>query len=154
MCWLRYNATSRKVTGSSSDEVDFFSIYVIFQPHYGSRVDSVSDRNQYQESSWGGGGGKRPPASKADLTTICESIVQKMWEPRRLTTLWASKARYRDSFLAFLLRTVRYSENMNPLLSFIKWFAQMRYGTLKYVALHFTECSQYTADLCYECVGF
>jgi hypothetical protein len=29
-------------------------------------------------------GGKRRPARKADiLTTICEPIVQKMWEPRR-----------------------------------------------------------------------
>jgi hypothetical protein len=33
-------------------------------------------------------GGKERPQSKADkLTAICESIVQKMWEPRRLTTL-------------------------------------------------------------------
>jgi hypothetical protein len=31
--------------------------------------------------------------SKADnLTAICEPIVWKMWEPRRLTTLWASTA--------------------------------------------------------------
>jgi hypothetical protein len=44
-------------------------------------------------------GGKRRPALKADnLTAICELIVQKMWEPRCLTTLWASKACYRDSF--------------------------------------------------------
>jgi hypothetical protein len=35
-------------------------------------------------------GGKRWPARKADiLTAICEPIVYKMWEPRRLTTLWA-----------------------------------------------------------------
>jgi hypothetical protein len=44
-------------------------------------------------------GGKGGPARKADnLTTICEPIVQKMWEPRRLTTLWAFTACYRDSF--------------------------------------------------------
>jgi hypothetical protein len=36
---------------------------------------------------------------KADnLTAICEPIVQIMWEPQRLTTLWASMACYRDSF--------------------------------------------------------
>jgi hypothetical protein len=36
---------------------------------------------------------------KADsLTAICEPIVQKKWEPRRLTTLWASVACYKDSF--------------------------------------------------------
>jgi hypothetical protein len=35
------------------------------------------------------------PARKADnLTAICELIVYKMWEPRRLTTLWASTAYY------------------------------------------------------------
>jgi hypothetical protein len=43
-------------------------------------------------------GGKGRPARKADLTTICEPIVQKMWEPRRLTTLWASTVCYKASF--------------------------------------------------------
>jgi hypothetical protein len=38
-------------------------------------------------------------ARKADnLTTICEMIAYKIWEPRRLTTLWASTTCYRDSF--------------------------------------------------------
>jgi hypothetical protein len=41
----------------------------------------------------------RPPAHEADnLTGFCESIF---WEPRGLTTLWASAACCRDSF-AFL----------------------------------------------------
>jgi hypothetical protein len=36
---------------------------------------------------------------KADnLTVICESIVYKMWEPRRLRTLWTSTACYRVGF--------------------------------------------------------
>jgi hypothetical protein len=38
-----------------------------------------------------------------NLTVICEPIVQKMWEPRRLTTLWAFTACYRDSFTFFFL---------------------------------------------------
>jgi hypothetical protein len=39
------------------------------------------------------------PARKADnFTVICGPIVWKMWEPRRLTTLWPSMASYRDSF--------------------------------------------------------
>jgi hypothetical protein len=43
--------------------------------------------------------GKRRPARKADnLTVICEPIVWKMWEPRRLTYLCATTACYRDSF--------------------------------------------------------
>jgi hypothetical protein len=38
-------------------------------------------------------GGKWRPARKAyNLTAICEPTVHEMWEPRRLTTLWASPA--------------------------------------------------------------
>jgi hypothetical protein len=51
----------------------------------------------------GGGGDKGRPARTADnLTAICEPIVEKMWEPLRLTTLWASTACYRDSFTFYL----------------------------------------------------
>jgi hypothetical protein len=33
-------------------------------------------------------GGKGRPARKSDsLTAVCEPIVQKMWEPRHLTTV-------------------------------------------------------------------
>jgi hypothetical protein len=49
-------------------------------------------------------GGKERSARKADnLTAICEPIVYKMWEPRRLTTLWAFTACYRDSFTCIFL---------------------------------------------------
>jgi hypothetical protein len=68
-----------------------------FQLHYGPGVDSAFNRNEYQESSSEVKGGR--PACKADnLTAICEPIVKKMWEPRRLTTLRASTACYSDSF--------------------------------------------------------
>jgi hypothetical protein len=44
-------------------------------------------------------------ARKSDnLTAICESIVYKMWQFRRLKTLWASMASYRDSFTFFTLK--------------------------------------------------
>jgi hypothetical protein len=44
-------------------------------------------------------GCKGRPACKVDkLTTICEPIVRKIWEPGRLTVLWASTTRYMDSF--------------------------------------------------------
>jgi hypothetical protein len=47
-------------------------------------------------------GGEERPAHRADnLTAFCEPIVQKMWAPRRLTTLWASTACYWDSFTFF-----------------------------------------------------
>jgi hypothetical protein len=49
-------------------------------------------------------GGKGQTAHKANnLTAICEPIVWKMWEPRRLTALWASAVCYRDSFTLLLL---------------------------------------------------
>jgi hypothetical protein len=49
-------------------------------------------------------GGKGRPACKANnLTAICEPIVYKMWEPRRLTILWVSTACYRDNFTFFFL---------------------------------------------------
>jgi hypothetical protein len=48
--------------------------------------------------------GKERPARKADnFTDMCETTVYNMWEPRRLTTLWASTACYRDSFTFFTL---------------------------------------------------
>jgi hypothetical protein len=43
-------------------------------------------------------GGRGRPARKTDLTAICEPTVYKMWDPRRLTTLCASTACYRDSY--------------------------------------------------------
>lgn len=45
-------------------------------------------------------GGKARLEHKADyLTTACEPIVLKMREPRRITTLWALTACYRDSII-------------------------------------------------------
>jgi hypothetical protein len=61
------------------------------------------NRNEYQESSWG----KERPARKTDnLTAICESVVQKMLKPRRLTNLWTSTAFYRDSFTLSVFKFV------------------------------------------------
>jgi hypothetical protein len=47
-------------------------------------------------SSWGC---KVLAARNADkLTAICEPTVEQMWEPRRITTLWACTSCYKDSF--------------------------------------------------------
>jgi hypothetical protein len=49
-------------------------------------------------------GGKWRPERKPDnLTAICELIVEKMWVPRRLTTLWTSTACYRNIFTFYLI---------------------------------------------------
>jgi hypothetical protein len=63
----------------------------------------------------GGGGGKRRPGRKADnLTAICEPPVYKMWEPRRLITLWAPTACYRDTFnISYIPMFARVSYNSN-----------------------------------------
>jgi len=47
--WLRCCATNRKVTGSIPAGVEFFTDIKSFRSHYGSGVDSASNRNGYQE---------------------------------------------------------------------------------------------------------
>jgi hypothetical protein len=44
-------------------------------------------------------GGDRPLRKSDNLTAFCEPIVYNMWEPRRLTNLWASTTCYRNSFI-------------------------------------------------------
>jgi hypothetical protein len=46
-----------------------FSIYLLLQPHYGPGVNPASNRNEYQESSWGVKGGRR-----VRLTTLPPSM--------------------------------------------------------------------------------
>ena len=76
--WLRCCATNRKVAGSIPDGViGFFIDIKSFRSYYGPRVDSASNRNEYQEHFLG----IRQPVCKADsLTTIlCRCHV--IWEP-------------------------------------------------------------------------
>jgi len=48
--WLRCWATNRKVAGSIAGGVSGFFIDIkSFRSHYGPWVDSVSNRNEYQE---------------------------------------------------------------------------------------------------------
>jgi hypothetical protein len=55
-----------------------------FQPHYGYGVDSASDRNEYQEGSWGVKGGRRvklttSPPSVSRMSRRCGSV--DAWHP-------------------------------------------------------------------------
>jgi hypothetical protein len=82
--------TIRKFAGSIPDEVNSF----FNSPNISSRtmtlgstqpISEMSSRNLHE--------GKGRLARKADnLTGICEPIVYNMWEPRRITILWASTA--------------------------------------------------------------
>jgi hypothetical protein len=45
----------------------------------------------------------RPEREAEGLIAICRLIVYKMWDPRRLTTLWAFTACCRDSFTFTLI---------------------------------------------------
>jgi hypothetical protein len=63
-----------------------------------SHVPNILDLTLAREISARNLSGSKGCCKADNLTAICESIVQKMWEPRRHTTLWASKACYRDSF--------------------------------------------------------
>jgi len=47
--WLRCCATNRKVAGSIPADVSGFFDIKSFRSHYGSGVDSTSNRNEYQE---------------------------------------------------------------------------------------------------------
>jgi hypothetical protein len=52
-------------------------------------------------------GVKGRPVRRADnLAAIYEQTVYKLWEPQRLTTLWASTACYRDTFTLYLLSDI------------------------------------------------
>jgi hypothetical protein len=87
-----------KGAGSIPDDViGFFN-----RPNPSSRTMDLGSTQPLTEMSTrylpGGGGGKERSAREANnLTTICEPIVKKMWDPRRLSTVWASTARYRDT---------------------------------------------------------
>jgi hypothetical protein len=70
--WLRHYATSQKVAGASTGEVDF-SVELILPAALWPGVDSTTNRNKNQEFSWGG---KVRPVRRTDnLTAISEPIV-------------------------------------------------------------------------------
>jgi hypothetical protein len=98
---MRHYATSRKVAGSSPDEVvGFFS----WRRSCSRTMVLGSTPPLTEVSTRNLPGDKWRPARKADkLTAICVPIVWKMWEPRPLTTLRAFTACCRDGFALTLL---------------------------------------------------
>jgi hypothetical protein len=108
--WLRHYATSRKVAGSIYDMVVGFFNW----PNPSSRTMALGSAQPLTEMSTRNIlGSKGRSARTAVFTAICEPIVYKMWEPRRLTNLWASTACYRDSF-TFIFTFNQYSSTEHP----------------------------------------
>jgi hypothetical protein len=93
---FRHYATSWKVAGSIPDEIIGFFNW----PNPSSctmALGSTQPLTEFSTRNLPGVKGSR--AREVDnLTAICEPIVYKMREPRRLTTLWAFTGCYRDSF--------------------------------------------------------
>jgi hypothetical protein len=99
--YKRHYATSRKVASSIPDEViGFFSLYL----NLAAALLPWDWFSLWQK--WVPGiflaGKAWPPRKRDNLTAICEPVVQKMWDPWRLTTLLASTACYRGSFIFYL----------------------------------------------------
>jgi hypothetical protein len=76
-----------------------FSVYLILPAVLSLGVDSASNRNVYQETSWGVKGGRCVRLTILPLSV--SRLSREMWEPRRLTTPWAFTSCYRDSFTFF-----------------------------------------------------
>jgi hypothetical protein len=95
-------ATNRKVAGNTPGEV----IGILNWSNPSSRnivLGFTAPRPQLRPRNLvAGGGGKARPTFKADnLADICEPIVHKMFDPRRLKTIWASTVSYRDSLTCY-----------------------------------------------------
>jgi hypothetical protein len=78
-----------KVAGSRPDEVDFF--FNLRNPS--SRAMALGLTQPLTEMS-----ARNLPEGKAWVTHLTTNCLEKLWEPRRLTTLWAFTACYMDSF--------------------------------------------------------
>jgi hypothetical protein len=89
---LRHSATRRKVAGWIPDEV--------IGPKPSSHIMALGSTQSLTEMSTRNlpGGKVRPEPKAHNFTATYEPTIYKMWERRRLTTLWASMVCYRDSF--------------------------------------------------------
>jgi hypothetical protein len=98
---LRHYTISRKVADSIPDEVIVY--FNLFNPSSCTMV-LVFTQLVTEMSTRISLGSKSQPARKADhFAAICEPVVQKMLDSRRLTTLKTSTTCYKDCFILLLL---------------------------------------------------
>ena len=82
--WLRCCATNQKVASSIPAGFSGFSFYIkSFRSHYGTRVDSSSNRNEYQEYFLGVKGGRcvRPTTLPPSFAVVTKSVKLNFLEP-------------------------------------------------------------------------
>jgi hypothetical protein len=101
------------VRGSTPGEVIGFFNW----PNHSSRTVALELTQPLTEMSTRNlSGGKGRPAHNIDnLAAIWTDFVEKMWEPRRLTTLRASVSCYRDSVTFHILRKNTYQSLIGSL---------------------------------------
>jgi hypothetical protein len=109
---LRY-----KPEGREFDSRWNFPFTLSYRPHYGPGVESVSNRNEYQEYFLGSKGGRC-----VGLTTLPPSCAEclEIWEPQTPGTLRAFPGLYRDCF-TFYQTEERVIAGMRSLRSQIRW---------------------------------
>ena len=86
--WLRCCDSNLKVTGSTPAGVSGFSIDIkSFRSHYGPGVDSISNRNEYQEYFLGGKGGRcgRLTTYHHPVPLSCNLGTLTSWNPLGLS---------------------------------------------------------------------
>jgi hypothetical protein len=106
--WSRYQTELHGIISQKTDPLFLFvgtdEVIGFFSwpnpSSYNTALESTQPLTEMSTSNLPGGTGQL--AHKVDkLTTTCEPIIYKMWEPRHLTLLWASMACYRDSLPSF-----------------------------------------------------
>jgi hypothetical protein len=103
----------------------YFEVTNLFHPQYGPVVDSVSNRNEYQESFWGVEGARR--VRLTNLTPICLENVRASTSHN---LIWAFAACYSDSFTFWIFSVGKsiVTKRRNSLTGSCKWKSFHRRG--------------------------
>jgi hypothetical protein len=116
--WFRHYVTKRKVAGSTPYKVAGFFNWPNPSAHNMS-LRSTQPLTEMSTRKFPGVKGDRLGPKADNPTAICEPVVQKMWKPRCLTTLWVSMTSHRDSFTLCLKRLLRHRVQLSRRFSFV-----------------------------------